>query len=478
MQACGVVCILIPFLHFAAAFGATSVSLSSSISPSSSRSYLASEARIVKLQIIRHLGILFDYPFHWDHQIPLFLRHGDKLRLMFDLVHYDPEALGEVVVDGLRRADFKLSWRAQNKNGQTKFFSPAPSSNIRWINCPWPPDGELMVRHNYAARISTPSLMVPPIHHASPHNGQASSSPWAHSFPSISSACAELEFHGEFVHAGVLSFTTGKYRSTMAIENAHDWKLAQASDLGPAEKAVRKSDLLPEDELINYQHFVATDEASGIGEGEWVFIYGLRFWRPPQMHPPWRPYTMGHWSYSPYGLVWRASTHFGRWAEHYGVWRWHKKYGLVAQLHYVWQPAPVTFYGHTPEKFTPAWIAWRAVVPYLFKIKNRTYFPYRLGEKFGFRDYPTLANRPWPPNEVVDYVMVAPEDFTHEPLRDVDQSLRWINNPAGRDAILRPQDQMVHFYREVWGLVDDLPMQAIEDDLDREDEESEEEEED
>ncbi|MBP5296070.1 MAG: hypothetical protein J6Y94_01915, partial [Bacteriovoracaceae bacterium] len=135
-------------------------------------------------------------------------------------------------------------------------------------------------------------------------------------------------------------------------------------------------------------------------------------------------------------------------------------------------------YGRPKTKAHDAWLAWRPVVPYLFKIKNRTYFPYRLGEKFGFKDYPTLANRGWPPNEVIDYVMVAPENITHEPAVDVDQSDLWINAPAGRDAILRPQDQLQHFSRAAWNLLEALPMQAIQDDLAREEEEDEEEDDD
>ena len=392
--------------------------------------YTVSEVRVVKWQVQRHGQTIFDYPFHWDRQYPLFGTAGDRYIVALDLVHFDAHAERQVVEDHLKRQDFTVSFHYQAKDGSTH-YEKIGSKNFQWANCPWPSQATL-----------------PAFEPGTPHGQNAKAKMHPPGPFASNDACLLVALPEQFAHNGVLNFSAGFHRSKLAIENKADLAFPMIKDLALSASVLPDHAIDPAS-LVQYKYWPSEQE------GTWVYLFGLRFWRPTQISAAWRPYTEGHWSFSPYGVVWNAATIFGQWAEHLGVWRFHQDYGWIVQLTYVWRPHLATFYarpnpaqekgpslGRSLAAGNDSWIGWRPIVPVLFKIQNRSYFPYRLGESFGFIDFPNLAERGWPSNKVHDYVMVARDKFTHDPIVNEDRSLEWIPNPAGRDVIMRPKDRL------------------------------------
>ena len=132
---------------------------------------------------------------------------------------------------------------------------------------------------------------------------------------------------------------------------AHDLeRAAYVADHGPVEKTLR------------YQ------AAPLARSGSWVRVDGRVAWRPRVRHG-WRPFTDGHWVYTPSGLTWVASTSWGYVTSHYGTWDYLPSYG------WSWFPGSV---------YSPAWVYWywgpthAAWVPY-------GYYARHYGPRYGWR---------------------------------------------------------------------------------------------
>lgn len=67
-------------------------------------------------------------------------------------------------------------------------------------------------------------------------------------------------------------------------------------------------------------------------------------WVPSNVDPAWRPYTVGHWSYTSYGWTWVSYEPFGWATYHYGRW------ACLPNGAWGWVPGRV---------WGPAWVSWR-----------------------------------------------------------------------------------------------------------------------
>lgn len=78
--------------------------------------------------------------------------------------------------------------------------------------------------------------------------------------------------------------------------------------------------------------------------GSWVSFEDQYVFVPTRVDRGWRPYTLGHWSYTNrYGWLWVSTERFGWATYHYGRW------GHSRDIGWYWVP------GH---KWAPAWVAW------------------------------------------------------------------------------------------------------------------------
>ncbi len=85
--------------------------------------------------------------------------------------------------------------------------------------------------------------------------------------------------------------------------------------------------------------------------GTWVDVsqYG-QCWRPVDVAPGWRPYTIGQWEWTDVGWYWVTEEPWG-WATcHYGYWTVDPFYG------WVWVPG---------VEWAPAWVVWREAPDYI-----------------------------------------------------------------------------------------------------------------
>jgi hypothetical protein len=85
--------------------------------------------------------------------------------------------------------------------------------------------------------------------------------------------------------------------------------------------------------------------------GSWVDTpsYG-RCWRPANIEPGWRPYTVGHWEWTDVGWYWASDEPFAWACYHYGYWVTDPYYG------WIWVPG---------TQWAPAWVAWREAPDYI-----------------------------------------------------------------------------------------------------------------
>lgn len=78
--------------------------------------------------------------------------------------------------------------------------------------------------------------------------------------------------------------------------------------------------------------------------GNWVSYQDQYVFIPQHISHGWRPYTLGHWSYTQrYGWLWVSNERFGWATYHYGRW------GYSRDIGWYWVP------GH---RWAPAWVAW------------------------------------------------------------------------------------------------------------------------
>lgn len=128
------------------------------------------------------------------------------------------------------------------------------------------------------------------------------------------------------------------------------------------EQAAYVADHGPVEQPLRYQ------AAPLARSGSWVRVDGRVAWRPRVRHG-WRPFTDGHWVYTPSGLTWVAATSWGYVTSHYGTWDHLPAYG------WCWFPGSV---------YSPAWVYWywgpthAAWVPY-------GYYARHYGPRYGWR---------------------------------------------------------------------------------------------
>ncbi len=79
--------------------------------------------------------------------------------------------------------------------------------------------------------------------------------------------------------------------------------------------------------------------------GTWVSYHDAYVFVPRGVAAGWRPYTLGHWTYTrPYGWLWVSAEPFGWATYHYGRW------GYAEDIGWYWVPG---------SRWAPAWVAWR-----------------------------------------------------------------------------------------------------------------------
>ncbi len=78
--------------------------------------------------------------------------------------------------------------------------------------------------------------------------------------------------------------------------------------------------------------------------GNWVSYQDQYVFIPHHVDHGWRPYTLGHWSYTQrYGWMWVSNERFGWATYHYGRW------GYSRDIGWYWVPG---------RRWAPAWVAW------------------------------------------------------------------------------------------------------------------------
>jgi len=105
----------------------------------------------------------------------------------------------------------------------------------------------------------------------------------------------------------------------------------------PAEPAVEVT-AGPDIQVADFQEQLAP-------YGNWVAVDGYgSCWVPAGIAVGWRPYTIGHWVYTDFGMAWVSDEQWGWATYHYGRWT------LVDGVGWAWVPG---------SRWAPAWVAWR-----------------------------------------------------------------------------------------------------------------------
>jgi hypothetical protein len=85
--------------------------------------------------------------------------------------------------------------------------------------------------------------------------------------------------------------------------------------------------------------------------GDWVRYNNRYVFIPANVQDGWRPYTVGHWTYTKrYGWLWVSAEPFGWATYHYGRW------GYSNDIGWYWVPG---------TKWAPAWVSWRRSADYI-----------------------------------------------------------------------------------------------------------------
>jgi hypothetical protein len=103
--------------------------------------------------------------------------------------------------------------------------------------------------------------------------------------------------------------------------------------------------------------------------GYWQYSpeLGMEVWIP-YVEYGWRPYTYGHWTYSPYGWTWVSYEPWGWIPHHYGNWTYVDQYGWAWVPGYTWRPHCVNF------ALVNGYIGWAPVAPPWYRYSyNRDY---------------------------------------------------------------------------------------------------------
>jgi len=105
--------------------------------------------------------------------------------------------------------------------------------------------------------------------------------------------------------------------------------------------------------------------------GYWQYSpeLGMEVWIP-YVDYGWRPYTQGHWTYSPYGWTWVAYEPWGWIPHHYGNWTYVDHYGWAWVPGYTWRPHCVEF------AVVNGYIGWAPMAPPWYRYNHHRGYRY------------------------------------------------------------------------------------------------------
>ena len=263
---------------------------------SSAYASLDPEARITKLRI-EHAGeITYDYPYHWDNTAPILIAPGDTVSMTLDVVKYASSTKQQTNELGLAPTDFQVAIAFTNTSGTRTYLKKvAPENDLEWQLVEWGEDD------------------------------------WQTSLV--------WQVPENFLGNGFILFSYKNYQSKVAFENVADVTIDNTSDPELENLVELDSTEIEPVKVVAYR-----PEVLLAADGEWIYLYGIRYWRPLHLAPGWRPYTHGRWHRTVYGITWQAYTPWEEYASHYGVWYYHERHGWIVQIGQVWRPHRVTFY--------------------------------------------------------------------------------------------------------------------------------------
>jgi hypothetical protein len=92
--------------------------------------------------------------------------------------------------------------------------------------------------------------------------------------------------------------------------------------------------------------------------GEWIELQdGVKAWRPNNISPEWKPYSIGRWSWTNNGWYWDSEEPFGWATYHYGRWYNDENYGWIWLPDYTWGPSWVEW------RYDNDYIGWAPLPP-------------------------------------------------------------------------------------------------------------------
>ena len=345
------------------------------------------EARITRLRIENAGEITFDYPYHWDAETPLLVAPGNVVSFTLDVVKYSANATYQIQNVGVPLEKFTVALAYTNTSGSRSYIKVVnPILGLSYQDVDW-------------------------------GNGD-----WRRSLV--------WEVPEDFLGNGFILFSYQHYQSKVAIENIADVTIDNTQD-DELEGLVQEDTTVDESavEVVAYR-----PDILAAADGEWIYLYGIRYWRPLHLAVGWRPYTHGRWYRGVYGITWQAYSPWEEYVDHYGTWYYHERYGWIVQVGTVWRPHRVTFYHNSTQHY----VAWRPFLSYGLSIQTRAYAPYRRNVALGLVDYwvetPSAAL-------AVDYVVVPSNKFAFSisaGIGSLDISATIISAPVRRNVILPP----------------------------------------
>ena len=345
------------------------------------------EARITRLRIEDAGEITFDYPYHWDAETPLLVAPGNVVSFTLDVVKYSANAAYQIQNVGVPLEKFTVAIAYTNTSGQRSYIKVVnPILGLSYQDVDW-------------------------------GNGD-----WRRSLV--------WEVPEDFLGDGFILFSYQHYQSKVAIENIADVTVDNTQD-DELEALVQTETTVLDEEV---QVVAYRPDILAAADGEWVYLYGIRYWRPLHLAVGWRPYTHGRWYRGVYGITWQAYSPWEEYVDHYGTWYYHDRYGWIVQVGTVWRPHRVTFYYNSAQHY----VAWRPFLSYGLSIQSRAYAPYRRNVSLGLVDYwvetPSVSM-------AIDYVAVPSNKFAlsiSAGIGSIDISATIISAPVRRNVILPP----------------------------------------
>jgi len=93
--------------------------------------------------------------------------------------------------------------------------------------------------------------------------------------------------------------------------------------------------------------------------GDWIELQdGIKAWRPNNISPEWKPYSIGRWNWTDNGWYWDSDEPFGWATYHYGRWYDDEYYGWIWVPDYTWGPSWVEW------RYDNDYVGWAPLPPY------------------------------------------------------------------------------------------------------------------